>query len=117
VTGGQAGALGIWGCRYATRGSITSSPCRPRRRNTPLRANTNAELDATSVCAHAAGGCEQATSEMRTSGVSRREWKSSIAVQAGEPLCDDGTHMPWRTLALLLAGQMMASMDSSILTV
>jgi MFS family permease len=41
----------------------------------------------------------------------------SIAVQAVQALSHDGTRMPWRTLALLLAGQLMASMDASILTV
>src|SRR4051812_4864796 len=98
-------------------GSITSSPCAPRRRKEPRRGKMIAERCECSVSLQPPRACAQCRSRTRRSCVVRIAAELSISVQALQVGRLDRWRMPWRLLSLLLIGQLLASMDASILTV
>src|ERR1700754_3146187 len=98
-------------------GSITSSPWAPRRRKEPRRGKMIAERRAYSVSLQPPRRWAQCRSRTLRSGVVSSAAELSISVQALHAGRLDRGGMPWRLLTLLLIGQLLASMDASILTV
>src|SRR4051812_8600762 len=96
---------------------MTSSPCVPRRRKEPRRGKMIAAWRGTSVALQPPRGWAQRRSRTFRSGVVSSAAELSISVQALHVGRLDLGGMPWRLLTLLLIGQLLASMDASILTV
>jgi hypothetical protein len=102
--------------RYATPGSIDVLAVRAAAPEGPAAGEDRAPGRERLDRRPRTGRVRAADVEIRNAVVEQGA-ELSIAVQALQPRLTTVRRMPWRLLALLLIGQLLASMDASILTV